>query len=228
MDNNQNTRAEQFRIGSECPSQTESLQGRSPLCPRPQTSPGKCIPFVKNLTQSCSCPPEMYRRKENPICNSQLGYPRTAQETPGNILFRSTTEGGLGLVNVSARAMANLTKSFLQSVHSSPYMHSIFKAYVMEETEYKSLVRKPSFLPDSTYFLIKEAFSDLRGQIFSLTSKQWQIRITQKWSTHVRDPTSGTFSLLPTPAEEQCPAADWSQTTRSSSWLLFAVTTPPI
>ena len=93
--------------------------------------------------------------------------------------------------------LANLTKSFLQSVHSSPYMHSIFKAYVMEEAEYKSQVRKPFFSPDSTYVLIKEAFFDLRGQIFSLTSKQWQIRITQKWSTHIRDPTSGTFCYQP-------------------------------
>ena len=72
---------------------------------------------------------------------------------PQEALFRSTTEGGLGLVNVHARAKANLTKSFLQSVHTSPYMLAIFKAFVMEETEFKSLVRKPSFLPDSTYVL---------------------------------------------------------------------------
>ena len=134
------------------------------------------------------------------------------KKPPEVLLFRSTTEGGLGLVNVSARAMANLTRNFLQSVHSSPYMLSIYKAFVLEETEYKTLVRKPSFFPESTYDLIKEAFSDIRGYIFSLSTKQWQDRITKKWSTHVRDPSLGTFSLLSTTTEEQCPAADWSYT----------------
>ena len=61
------------------------------------------------------------------------------------LLYRSTCEVGLGLVNVHARAMANLTKSFLQSVHSSSYMLAIFKAFVMEDKESKHLVRKPSF-----------------------------------------------------------------------------------
>ena len=131
---------------------------------------------------------------------------------PEVLLFRNTTEGGLGLVDVSARAMANLTRNFLQSIHSSPYMLSIFKAFVLEETEGRALVRKSSFFPEATYDLIKEAFLDIRCHIFSLSTKQWQDRITKKWSTHVRDPSLGTFSLLSTPAEENCPAADWGQT----------------
>ena len=104
------------------------------------------------------------------------------------LLFRNITEGGLGLVNVSARAMANLTRNFLQSVHSSPYMLSVYKAFVLEETESRALVRKPSYFPESIYDLIKEPLSDIRGHIFSLSTKQWKDRITKKWTTHVRDP----------------------------------------
>ena len=46
------------------------------------------------------------------------------------LLHRSTCEGGLGLVNVQARALANLMRSFLQSVHTSSYMMAISKAFV--------------------------------------------------------------------------------------------------
>ena len=127
------------------------------------------------------------------------------------LLYRSTEDGGLGLVNVQARAMANLTRSFLQSVHSSSYSSAIFKAFVKEDEEAKHLVKKPSFFPESMYALVKEAYRDLKSQIFSLSAKQWQTRITENLVTHVRDPTTGSASLLPSPSEEIWPASDWSQ-----------------
>ena len=61
------------------------------------------------------------------------------------------------------------------------------------------------------YALVKEAYRDLKGQIFILSAKQWQIRITENLITHVRDPTTGLPSLLPSPSEELWPAGDWSQ-----------------
>ena len=97
-------------------------------------------------------------------------------------------------MNVHARALANLTRSFLQSVHTSSYMMAIFKAFVREDDEAKHLVKKPSFFPDSIYVLIKEAYRDLRGQIFILSTKQWQSRITEGQTTHVRDPITGSLS----------------------------------
>ena len=51
------------------------------------------------------------------------------------------------MVNVQARALANLMRSFLQPVHTSPYMMAIFKAFVREDDEAKHLVKKPSFFP---------------------------------------------------------------------------------
>ena len=86
-------------------------------------------------------------------------------------------------------------------------MMAIFKAFVREDGEAKHLVKKPSFFPESIYVLIKEAYTDLRGQIFTLSTKQWQIRITEGRTTHVRDPTTGSFSL-PSAAEELWPPAD--------------------
>ena len=55
------------------------------------------------------------------------------------------------------------------------------------------------------------AIRDLGGQIFSLTAKQWQTRLTENLATHVRDPTSGIAALLPSPSEESWPACNWSQ-----------------
>ena len=100
------------------------------------------------------------------------------------LLYRSTEEGGLGLVNVHARAMANLTRSFIQSVLTSSYMLAIFKAFVKGEEEAKQLVKKTSFFPDSMYVLIKEAYRDLKGQIFILSAKQCQSRITEEGPCH--------------------------------------------
>ena len=107
--------------------------------------------------------------------------------------------------------MANLTRSFLQSVLSSSYSSAIFKAFVKEDEEAKQLVKKPTFFPEAMYALVKEAYRDLKSQIFSLSAKQWQTRITENLVTHVRDPTSGYASLLPSPSEETWPACNWSQ-----------------
>ena len=81
------------------------------------------------------------------------------------MLYRSTEDDGLGLVNVQARAMANLTRSFLQSVLSSSYMSAIFKAFIKEDEEAKHLVKKPSFFPESMYALVKEAYRDLKRDL---------------------------------------------------------------
>ena len=130
---------------------------------------------------------------------------------PEVLLYRDTSEGGLGLVNVHARAMANLIKNFVHIVHESLYMSTVFKAFVLEEDECKALVRKPSFFPEIVYVLIKEAITDMRGNIFSLSTKQWQERLTMRSVTHVRDPLTSCHSLLPTTAEEKAPQIDWNR-----------------
>ena len=127
------------------------------------------------------------------------------------LLYRSKEDGGLALVNVKARALANLIRTFLQSVLSSTYSSAIFNAFVKDDKDAKQIVKKPSFYPEEMFTSVKEALRDLGGQIFSLTAKHWQTRLTENKATHVRDPTSGIVSLLPSPAEESWPDADWSQ-----------------
>ena len=127
------------------------------------------------------------------------------------LLYRRKEDGGLGLVNVQARAIANLTRSFLHSVLSSSYSRAIYRAFVQEEEDAKQLVKKPSFYPESMFTLVKEAFSALGGQIFCLSAKQWQLRATENIVTHFRDPASGMASLLPSPAEETWPTHNWPQ-----------------
>merc|ERR1712218_178812 len=96
-------------------------------------------------------------------------------------------------------------------VHESLYMCTVYKAFVLEEEECKALVRKPSFFPEIVYELTKEAITDMRGNIFSLSTKQWQDRLTQRSVTHVRDPLTSSHSLVPTTAEEKAPQIDWSR-----------------
>ena len=98
------------------------------------------------------------------------------------------------MVNVQARAMANLTRTFLQSVLSSTYSSAIYKAFVKDDKDAQQIVKKPSFYPEAMFASVKEALRDLGGQIFSLTAKQWQTRLTENMATHVRDPTSGIVS----------------------------------
>ena len=127
------------------------------------------------------------------------------------LLYRSKEDGGLGLVNVQARAIANLTRAFLQSVLSSSYSRAIYNAFVKEEEDAKQLVKKPAFYPELMFSLVKEAFSSLGGLIFSLSAKQWQMRATENIATHLRDPTTGMASLLPSPVEEIWPTHNWPQ-----------------
>ena len=79
-------------------------------------------------------------------------------------------------------------------------MSAIFKAFVKGDEEAKQQVKTPSFFPESMYALVKEAYRDLKSQIFILSAKQWQNRITENLITHVRDPATGFPSLLPSPA----------------------------
>ena len=127
------------------------------------------------------------------------------------------------MVNVQARAIANLTRSFLHSVLSSSYSRALYRAFVQEEEDAKQLVKKPSFYPESMFTLVKEAFSAMGGQIFSLSAKQWQLRATENFVTHFRDPASGMASLLPSPAEETWPNHNWPQ---SRACLLYTSPSP--
>merc|ERR1711928_11369 len=78
---------------------------------------------------------------------------------------------------------------------------SVAKQYIWE------LLLHPCLM----FFLRLRILSALGGQIFCLSVKQWQGRLTENMVTHFRDPTTGVASLLPSPAEETWPTHNWPQ-----------------
>ena len=130
------------------------------------------------------------------------------------LLYRSKEEGGLGLVNVVARAGAKLTKTFLdQCLLGSPYfnnyLNAVFRTYVLEESD-GSLVNRPPFITHELIAWIREAIED--GENISLLStKMWQNRIRMRSVTHVRMPDSGLCELIETDQESKNPEINWEK-----------------
>merc|ERR1711963_979979 len=91
------------------------------------------------------------------------------------LLFRPPEQGGLGLINVYARATANLVKNFVEmglreSKSASLYMNAIFRAFVCGEEGLS--VKKPSVLPPEVFTIVKEAMQD--SNILLITTRGWQ------------------------------------------------------
>ena len=143
------------------------------------------------------------------ICQELLQKPSEV------LLYREKCEGGLELVNVTARAYANVIKNFLdlshsQSKNTSLYMNAVFRAHVLEEEDMKKVVKKPTFFTQLVYDSIKEAFEEEGDSIFSLSTKAWQLRLTRRLVTHSTDPQSGLTSLILSNQEEKMQSADWA------------------
>ena len=47
--------------------------------------------------------------------------------------------------------MANLTRTFLQSVLSSTHSSAIYKAFVKDDKDAQQIVKKPSFYPEAMF-----------------------------------------------------------------------------
>ena len=80
------------------------------------------------------------------------------------MLYRSKEFGGLQLVNVKARAMANLLKTFIdQCYYGSPffnnYLNAIFRIFVTEEVQMQGM-KRPSYVNQEMISIIKEAIAE--------------------------------------------------------------------
>ena len=136
------------------------------------------------------------------------------QKPPEMILFRDPAEGGLGLISVEARSTANLIKNFVdlgheKSKHKTLYMSSVYRAFVSDEDDMRALVKRPTFLPQVVYDVIKEATEDDNDMIVGYTTKTWQERVTKRFITHNRDPQTGICTLIPTKQEDLNSDTDW-------------------
>ena len=135
------------------------------------------------------------------------------------LLYRSPEEGGLGLVQASARCQANLIKSFVsqghpRSAHSNSYLSTLFRCHVTQELP-EDLLKKPPYFGGTFFPIIRETWQQQDGEILHISTRQWQSIILEKGVTHVPDP-QGPPMLIPTEQEKRSPDTDWK-----TSWDLM-------
>ena len=88
-------------------------------------------------------------------------------------------------------------------------MSSVYRAFVSDEDDMRALVKRPTFLPQVVYDVIKEATEDDNDMIVGYTTKTWQERVTKRFITHNRDPQTGICTLIPTKQEDLNSDTDW-------------------
>ena len=96
-----------------------------------------------------------------------------------------------------------------KSQHKTLYMSSVYRAFVSDEDDMRALVKRPTFLPQVVYDVIKEATEDNNDMIVGYTTKTWQERVTKRFITHNRDPQTGICTLIPTKQEDLNSDSDW-------------------
>ena len=130
------------------------------------------------------------------------------------VLYRNSTHGGLGLINVKIRALALLIRSFLETAINPLYQRSIyhealFKYYVLGEC-----LSNPPLLPpyyDISFFnIIKYYLQNCNLNVEKMTVKQWYIKLLKDQVLM----TAATADNLPTfklcRIEALHPDIDWT------------------
>ena len=122
-------------------------------------------------------------------------------------MYRSTEEGGLGLICVKARAEAQLIQIFLQqSVHpkfqTNLYLNALFRCYILEE---EAIPRPtiPPYYSKKFFERIKEVKNNTTKNIVWMTLKQWYSEIIQMDNiTHTKLHPDSPLQVLPCRVEE--------------------------
>ena len=135
------------------------------------------------------------------------------------LLFREVDQGGLGLIHTESRCLANLTRTFIQLSHPqskyrSLFLNSLFRCYILNELE-PGKIKRPPYYTVSFFDHIKEAIQDEgMDRILFMSTKEWQRRLTERSTTHLRDPLSGIPDLIYTNTEKHYNNISWN-----NAWL---------
>ena len=133
------------------------------------------------------------------------------------VLYRDAADGGLGLMNVSIRALALLIRSFLETSINPKYRHSLFhehlfRYHVMEE----HTLPNPGFTPyyDRDFFSVIAHYKHSSTlNIATMTIKQWySVLLEDKvLMKPVNLQVQGPRELVPIRPELKFPETDWTQ-----------------
>ena len=131
------------------------------------------------------------------------------------VLYRSTENGGLGLLNVSIRSLALLIRSFLETSINPNFRHSLlhehlYRYHVLGE----HTLPDPGFTPyyDKDFFsLIQHYKASTSLNITTMSIKHWYTMLLEDKVLMSPATQEEPAALLPIRAESKHPNTDWTQ-----------------
>ena len=127
------------------------------------------------------------------------------------VLYRSSQEGGLGLLHVRIRALALLIRSFLETAVNPNFIHNLFheilfRYHVLGEVS----LPDPGFTPyyDKTFFdTIQHYHNNCPLNIAHMSTKQWYTALLEDRVLM----SQALPTLIPARVETLHPSADWKK-----------------
>ena len=132
-----------------------------------------------------------------------------------SVLYRSTVDGGLGLLNVKVRATALLIRTFLETAVNPNFIHSLFheQLYRYHDLQEHSLP-DPGYPPyyDKEFFSLIQHYKETSPMNISIMSiKEWYTTLLE--DQVLMNPTNDDTpaSLIPVRPETLNPNCEWPQ-----------------
>ena len=136
------------------------------------------------------------------------------------VLYMSRQEGGLNLVNVKYRAMAELIKSFLDTAINPTFKRNIFHQalYEWHVEDSRSIPNpgKPGYYSSDFFDAIRAVKSQGLLRLSGMTIGMWYRALLEIYVTHEIDENGFQFKML-SKSERTNPATNWESTWQLSS-----------
>ena len=134
------------------------------------------------------------------------------------IMSRPASFGGLGVHNVSMKALAGLITTFLETAcnakyRESLYHSSLFRYHILEDRSIPD-PGMPPFYSDKFFQIIKEVHNDSPLNVSAMTQRQWY-RLLLEDNVTMEEKENGQRSYIGCRVELGSPNVDWE-----TSWRL--------
>ena len=132
------------------------------------------------------------------------------------ILHRPSTHGGLGMHNVKFKALAMLTRSFLETAVNPKFLHSLYHTSLFN---YHVLLERdtpdpglPPYYSNKFFETIRHVHENSPLNVATMSSSQWySLLLEDNITMHTPDDVS-TRQFTPSRAELTWPENDWDST----------------
>ena len=146
-----------------------------PLCQRPWSLNGYALPLIWYKCHSVDLREGDISKMSS--CAKSWLYHDMLEKPSELILYRTRSEGGLGMHHIRSKSRAILTKSFLETSVSNKYIrnhyhNALFRWHVLED---KTMTDPgcPSYYSGDFFQSIKEVIERTSKSVDNLTSRDW-------------------------------------------------------